>query len=254
MKKLILALFGLFIFSNIFSQTSLNIRAFIDGKDQIIIKDSTVQWQHYKYAAPGRLSHQNLPTYLNGMEWHPVWADIPDDENRQECFSSVFTELSIVLPHIEHNYSINKLNARGNVFIVQQPKETNNFTLVIEFNDSVPVGAEWYEVSIDSIATDIKHITNSKFDEIRIYPNPTIGKLIVELTPNLYQQLQIYDSVGQIVFSDWVEFGVSYKRLNMDKLKRGIYFITLRNKHSSLTKKFIVNYSLTLPFLVRMDK
>lgn len=175
MKKLIFTLLGVFSFSFLFCQTTINVRAFIDGKDQIIIKDSTIQWLHFSYAAPGRLSHQRLPTFINGHEWYPEWPDIPNDENRQKCFSSVFSDLKPVLPKIEQNYSLIINQARGNVFIAQQPRDTNNYSLIIEFDDTVPFGADWYDISIDSISTDVRSLKKIDSSNFQLYPNPTSG-------------------------------------------------------------------------------
>ncbi|MCP3914703.1 MAG: hypothetical protein GY711_03985 [bacterium] len=62
------------------------IRAEIDGLSQLILDDDTAQWHHISFAAPGRHFCDSgdpiEPTILGGVEWFPVWPDVPDCENR----------------------------------------------------------------------------------------------------------------------------------------------------------------------------
>ena len=150
MKRFLLTLCCFFIFSFLlYSQTALTFKAYIDGEDKLIISGSNVQWHHLDTnAAPGRQGFQNLPTYLNGVQWLPSWPDNPSTENKQPCFSSINTSLSPALPAIEQNLCINIISARGSATIAQQPKLNNNYTLVIDFNDEAFQGADWYEVTI----------------------------------------------------------------------------------------------------------
>lgn len=177
MKKHVLSLICILIVTASLGQTSIKIRAFIDGRDQMIIKGSTVQWLHYTYAAPGRLSFQNFPTYLNDVAWFPDWPDIPNAENRQKCYSSVFTDLNPALPSSTEFYNLTKISGTGGMFIAQQPRDTNEYTLIIEFDDAIPVGAQWYETIIELKRTDNEDINNTSKNSLVIYPNPTSGQI-----------------------------------------------------------------------------
>jgi hypothetical protein len=54
------------------------------------------------------------------------------------------------------------VQARGSVVIVQQPDESNGYTLIIEFDDNAPGGPDWYEINLvyataePSVALDIR--------------------------------------------------------------------------------------------------
>ncbi|MBN1926799.1 MAG: gliding motility-associated C-terminal domain-containing protein [Prolixibacteraceae bacterium] len=125
-----------------------NIRAYIDGGSQLIIHDSTIQWHHYSAVAPGRSEVPELPTYVYGEEWYPTWPDIPDYQNQQECFSSVLIHPTLILPEFDQMVQLEIIESRENVFIKQQPSATNDYTLIIEFDDNAPPGAAWFEVSV----------------------------------------------------------------------------------------------------------
>lgn len=132
------------------SFTALRIRAYIDGYSQLVIRGNTVYWHHIGSDAPGRWSvdNHNDPTILNGVEWYPTWPDIPDAANRDcNCDSSMFTGLTAALPD-NQRFALNLIQARHSAYISQQPSTDNNYTLIIDFDDGPPGGAEWYEVEV----------------------------------------------------------------------------------------------------------
>src|SRR5512136_271110 len=71
-------------------EITIEIRADIDGRSQLILRGNTAQWHHFDAAAPGRQLFTNFPTTINGVDWYPIWPDKPDAENREcYCFSDV---------------------------------------------------------------------------------------------------------------------------------------------------------------------
>jgi hypothetical protein len=127
---------------------NLSIRAYIDGYSQLVIQGNNVHWHHIGAAAPGRLDFVNEPTYLNRTAWYPTWPDIPDAENRDcNCDSTTFSGLRSALPK-NQGFVLNVIQARNSVYISQQPSADNDYTLVVDFDDGPPAGAEWYEVEL----------------------------------------------------------------------------------------------------------
>jgi hypothetical protein len=75
----------------------LNVRALIDGRSQLRIQGNNVWWHHIQYAAPGRHSGADEPTYLNSVAWYP-WPDLaPEDYPSCNCDSLIYTHLSPAL-------------------------------------------------------------------------------------------------------------------------------------------------------------
>jgi Leucine-rich repeat (LRR) protein len=124
------------------------IKAYIDSQSLLVIQSDSVQWHHLNGAAPGRHGGVNLPTYICGEEWFPVWPDIPDPDNRQECYSSVYNNPSFSLPEFPQNVILTIIEAEGNVTILEQPSANNNYSLILFFDDGEPPGPYWYEISI----------------------------------------------------------------------------------------------------------
>ncbi len=135
---------------------TIDVSAYIDGRDQLIIKDDTLQWHHLDYAAVGRHGGHDYPTtvstYLDGVvqmndfDWTPVWNE--SGEIRHEAYSEIFDGLTPSLPSGPMTVSLTPLQSRNATTIWQYPDSTNDFTLIVEFNDNQSGGAAWYESSL----------------------------------------------------------------------------------------------------------
>jgi hypothetical protein len=143
---------------------TLEISAYIDGRDQLIIHRDTLQWHHLDYAAVGRWMGANEPTILtttdNGtpissdLQWVPDWSRPYPDEIRFEDYSSVLTGLSVPLPAMDQTISLTPIQARGSASIVQQPSAANDFTAIIQFDDDPAGGPATYDVRVNYAATN----------------------------------------------------------------------------------------------------
>ena len=146
---------------------TLDITAYIDGRDQLIIQSETLQWHHFDYAAVGRWGGGNLPTTisttLNGApvltdyNWIPDWPFPPPNEIRFPAYSSIFSNLNPNLPDSSMTVTLTPIEARDSVSIVQSPSASNDQTLIVEFNDDPTPFPAYYEVllTIKTSATDV---------------------------------------------------------------------------------------------------
>jgi len=125
---------------------TLNVRSFVDGGSRLIQQGDAVYWRHYEKAAPGRLWQS---TVLNGTDWLPTWPDQPTSENRNcgGCESSRFKGVPPLAPQAQV-VTLDIVRARKRVEIIQQPDQSNGFTLIVEFDDIAPPGADWYEINL----------------------------------------------------------------------------------------------------------
>ena len=135
---------------------TIRVEAPIDGKSQLILRENTAQWFHIFDAAPGRLFGSNEPTVINGVEWFPVWPDVPDSDNRDcNCLSDVFTGVDPALPQTDMTVDLRFIAGRSTdrVSIVQLPIASNDFTLIIEFDDQGICCSLDYIVELDFMVT-----------------------------------------------------------------------------------------------------
>ena len=126
---------------------TIQVEAFIDGRSQLILRGNTAQWQHFDYSAPGVPESDNYPTIINSVNWTPSWTGNPN--NCDGCFSNIFNGVCPGLSASEQTVNLNDIQARDSVSIVQQPSSINNYTLIVEFDDNVSVGAAWYIIELD---------------------------------------------------------------------------------------------------------
>jgi hypothetical protein len=138
---------------------ALTVRAFIDGRSQLVVRGERVYWHHLDFAAPGRWQDPDTqraydePTYLNGVAWYPIWPDQPDRENRDcGCNSSSLNGIH-ALARQDQAAGLSVEQGRGLVTIIQQPETGNDYTLIVEFDDGGPGGADWYEVTLQYVTS-----------------------------------------------------------------------------------------------------
>lgn len=141
----------------------LNIRAYIDGRTQLIIQGNTVYWHHFEFDAPGRQEYEpeDKPTYLNQEEWYPTWPDIPDRSNDFcDCASSIYQGVPY-LAEREQRVWLDVVAGRERVAVVQQPTSENNFTMILEVDDRYSDGADWYDINLNYVVDDTQKTTSS---------------------------------------------------------------------------------------------
>lgn len=132
----------------------IHVRAWIDGRSRLVLDDATARWEHFDFAAPGRLECNlgavEQPTTLDGDVWFPMWPDVPDCENRDcgGCSSSMYFALHQPIPNAELFPHLNVLQARGLCSMVEWPVVENGYRVVVEFNDNDWPGADWYEFEL----------------------------------------------------------------------------------------------------------
>ena len=124
---------------------TIRVEAYIDGRSQLVLTGGTAQWRHFDYGAPGY--DDNLPTRINSSSWYPQWSGDPRDCNG--CYSNTFNGVSPAISAVDQAVSVNAIQVRESLSIVQQPAAGNGYTVILEFNDNVTGGGAWYVVDLD---------------------------------------------------------------------------------------------------------
>lgn len=134
----------------------LRVEAFIDGESHLHLKGTSVWWEHFIYAAPGRWDADGAAPYtirpikLDGVDWLPTWPDVPDPENRScnGCLSST-TQVPVGVPRAPATATWTEVQTRRAQGIVQQPSAANDWELIVLISDYMVGGAADYIVDID---------------------------------------------------------------------------------------------------------
>jgi hypothetical protein len=127
----------------------------IDGRDHLIIRGSTLQWQYDEYTAVGDFRPDcakqatSVRAAIDGapalsVDWFPIWSPDPPACG---ALSASFTGLDPAFP-ASANVTLTPLQARGSISISQFPSAANGWTLVLEFNDDQESGAAVYAAQV----------------------------------------------------------------------------------------------------------
>ncbi len=140
--------------------TSYEIQTTIDGRDQLIIHGTTLQWHHLDFGVPGPtvINTSILETAFNGsllpigggqtLTWNPVWPQDPATLYGVDSYSFSFGPLHPSLSFNPERVTVTPLNGRGAVTLIQPPNSGDGGTLILEFNDDLQPGAGFYRVDV----------------------------------------------------------------------------------------------------------
>jgi hypothetical protein len=137
-----------------------DIKAYIDGVSDLVIKGNTLQWHNNATYAPGQFPGTNYPTIITTnsnpvpINWYPDWPS----GTYGNVWSSVYTGLTPALPHIPQRITLTKVQARKDISILQYPSAANDYTLIVRFDDGLPGGAAWYEARVNLVPVTIPGI------------------------------------------------------------------------------------------------
>ena len=92
------------------------------------------------------------------------------------------------------------------------------------------------------IALGLVNQTNESIDW-SVYPNPNNGQFEIKMdgVTNGNVKIKVYSLIGQIVYETEVTNENMTKRINLDNISNGVYFIKLNSNNKEYTKKIIVN-------------
>lgn len=124
---------------------TLHVRAYIDGRSDLILQGTAAHWHHLSAAAPGLWSGSNEATTLNDLAWVPVWPNT--GENRDCNCDSQPSPAVPPMPAHDQTVALQVAQARGSVTIVTQPSAANGGALTVEIDDG-PSGADWYDFTL----------------------------------------------------------------------------------------------------------
>ena len=102
-------------------------------------------------------------------------------------------------------------------------------------------GSDTITININVIKTSINDL-NPAFSSIKVSPNPTHGLSIIsgEVKSKETYSLIIYNSIGQRIISEQLNVnGVWNKNIDLHAYPKGMYWISIENKHGKITKKLV---------------
>jgi hypothetical protein len=138
---------------------------------------------------------------------------------------------------------LNLKNGKNSLLVNAKINLTNNPNLSCILVDDVAYSnANWsdrkdatatYSTSCSSLG-----ITETVFEKIAVYPNPTKGEL--NILNIALEKAAVYNSLGQLVKTFILDFANTNNTINLSGLPKGVYYVYLINQDAASAKKVIV--------------
>lgn len=138
---------------------TITIEALIDGRDLLIIRDGSLQWDHRDFAAPGRHLGRNRPTVvttevdgdvvMDRVEWFPSWSRSAPAEIRRPERSRAFVALKPELCETPMSVRLIPVKARWSLKLVGRPSASNGHAIILDFNDNRRDGSTVYVAKVE---------------------------------------------------------------------------------------------------------
>jgi hypothetical protein len=89
----------------------------------------------------------------------------------------------------------------------------------------------------DGISSSAKKAPLEKASDLKVYPNPTDGKIAVTSTKGMIRQINVYTNTG--VLAGTYTFDAAAVTVNLDQLAPGIYFMKVTTDEGTFTEKVV---------------
>jgi len=121
-------------------------------------------------------------------------------------------------------------NTASTSSVTVTPTDTSNY---------IVTGASGSCIAVDSVTVNVilcsTNIKEVERNIATVYPNPTTGLLFIQSTENGKTRIEVYNSIGEKVFSNQMEL-----QINISHLSAGIYFVRILKDNLLLQQSIII--------------
>jgi len=119
--------------------------------------------------------------------------------------------------------------------------DSSYFYTVTSFDNQTATSASNYATPVPAYPSGINVVDNKNIF-LKIYPNPTSGKIAVTISSGSIDKIEIYNVMREKVYSSLVYFPVTKAPMTIDMslYPNGVYFIRLQTREEIFNQKFIL--------------
>jgi len=114
-------------------------------------------------------------------------------------------------------------------------------TIFLTSSGETPTVNDFLYVDNLSFSGSVSGIKDNAINAIQMYPNPAKDQITIEhnLPINNESTIMIVNLLGELLYTE--PLTSNKQTINIDVLKNGIYFVTIKSKEGILTQKLVVN-------------
>jgi len=161
---------------------------------------------------------------------------------------------------------IQKLDSAGNYIWAKGVDNSEGNAIIVEPSGNIYTMGEYWDTAVFDPGNGNNTLIGNGYNDIFIqriiqnslgfptlqklssalYPNPNNGSFTLEINTfsDKYQnyQLEVYSVMGALVYSEQLKIAESIcKKMNLEYLSKGLYFIKLKSKKSVFNFRFVLN-------------
>ena len=95
----------------------------------------------------------------------------------------------------------------------------------------------------DSLLTGVNNASNSNYNIITVYPNPSSNSMVIqtETIKNYDRQFNLINSIGEVVISGEIKSGNTSATVNVSSIASGFYFVKVYDGNNSCAFKITIS-------------
>ncbi len=103
--------------------------------------------------------------------------------------------------------------------------------------------AQMIQVNVIAPPAIVAGLANQSNESVdwSVYPNPNNGQFEIKMDGKTNAKIKVYSLIGQMVYETEITNDNVSKKINLDGVSNGVYFIKLNSNNKEYTKKIIVN-------------
>jgi len=90
---------------------------------------------------------------------------------------------------------------------------------------------------VDNNAEQLMSFAETASENVKIYPNPTVSELTIEMRDNTYDEIMIFSAKGEVVYIG--EPGADQLTIDVSQYTKGMYFIRFISDGIATTQRFV---------------
>ena len=220
------------------------------------VNDGCIWINNYSYSGSGNLDYFNTPT----VDFTSTITPQIQFDVAYAPFSTSLSDTLVLYYSTDCGQTLNKIYEKGGATLATAPSSSTSFTPgatewrtdSVDLAFLIPIGEvkfyfenrgyygnNLYVDNINILSGGLLKIDGPQIDDLRIYPNPTSGRLNITTETQQLKSVELFDMTGRRIpiSNDQLNLTTNVCVLDMSKLSAGIYLISIQTDKGKMSRK-----------------